>query len=88
MNVLFFYQLTHNYVLNQNNLNKVEFKIEYDNTEVRKVKSLVKGPKSSPSVGTENIRQGLLKCHFIPGEAGPFDVINRVLFLNQTTQIF
>lgn len=41
---------------------------------MKKVKSVVKGPKSSPSVGTENIKQGLLKCHFIPGEAGRFDV--------------
>ena len=53
----------------------MEFKIDYDFSEVKKVKTIVKGPKSSPSVGTENMKQGLLKCHFIPGEAGRFEVI-------------
>ncbi len=54
----------------------VEFNIEYSDTEVRNIKTVVKGPKSAPSVGTQRIRSGLLKCHFVPGETGRHEVIN------------
>jgi hypothetical protein len=53
---------------------KFEFKVEYVDVDVRSIKSIVKGPKSSPSVGVQKVKQGLLKCHFIPGESGKFEV--------------
>ena len=53
---------------------KVDFTIEYFDTDVKNIKTVVKGPKSSPSVGTERIKVGLLKCHFIPGESGKHEV--------------
>lgn len=53
----------------------IEFNIEYLDTEVKNIKTSVKGSKSSPSVGTERIRQGLLKCHFVPGETGKHEVL-------------
>lgn len=41
---------------------------------MKSIKVSVKGPKSSPSVGVQKIHDGLLKCHFIPGESGKFEV--------------
>jgi len=35
---------------------------------------LVKGPKSYPAVGSEKRGVGFIKCHFIPGETGLFEV--------------
>lgn len=61
----------------QKNLKKnsqVEFKVEYEDTEVRNIKTHVKGPKSSPAVGTQKTSNGQLKCHFVPGETGRFEV--------------
>lgn len=48
--------------------------IEYIDTDIKNIKAIVKGPKSSPAVGTEMVKQNLLKCHFIPGETGKFEV--------------
>lgn len=55
--------------------------IEYIDTDVKNIKATVKGPKSSPAVGTEMVKQNLLKCHFIPGETGRFEVQTVILSL-------
>jgi filamin len=60
----------------------VEFSIEYSDAEVRNIKTVVKGPKSAPSVGTQRMRSGFLKCHFVPGETGRHEVILLVGILN------
>jgi hypothetical protein len=41
---------------------------------MKSIKAIVRGPKSTPSVGVQKICDGLLKCHFIPGESGKFEV--------------
>jgi hypothetical protein len=53
---------------------KCEFTIEFDESQVKNIKGLVKGPKSSPAVGSEKRGVGFIKCHFIPGETGLFEV--------------
>ncbi len=52
----------------------VEFSIEYSDTEVKNIKTVVSGPQSSPSIGTERVGTSLLKCHFVPGEVGRHEV--------------
>ncbi|CAF0726884.1 unnamed protein product [Brachionus calyciflorus] len=50
------------------------FRIEYLESECKNIKTYAKGPKSSPAVGTERQGLGNLKCHFIPGETGVFEL--------------
>jgi len=68
------YKLSFFFCLIKNLKFKCEFTIEFDESQVKNIKGLVKGPKSYPAVGSEKRGIGFIKCHFIPGETGLFEV--------------
>jgi hypothetical protein len=53
---------------------QIEFMIDYTDVDPKLVKSHIKGPKTKPLISAQGVKNGQLKCEFVPTELGAFEV--------------